>query len=550
MSVPFEMADPGVAARVDGLERERRERDHFEAHVDRISRELARAHEDLVLARGREDKLAERLAAADRLLESGKARYAALRRVADLRDAEAAALHALCARLREGLGVLFRAAMAASHECSLRTLILGNDIAREAEFGKPPPVAEPVEPVPGEGEADLDAADDRVAEWLRAPGGGIDQALARAAAVDHVLPRCHTCGKPATCYGSYEGNAPDYGRDDCCGHGCEDGHCEPVAPVEETEELPPLVRASPPPATEPEGAEDEEGAVLYEWEESGDRYRIRGDARGSVDVEELEAGKWVAAEYVASPLARQLVAEAASAEKWRRAATDLQERVDRSGERAERAEGDIASYADLLNVGLRETGAGPEVGVDDLRPGIRALWWGLNRAKGSLASVRHEALNEFRERAEVAEAEVDRLRARLARAERERDAQWQPRGWACARCGAALDLDSRWHHLDGCWEHKCGDLPGQAGHIGIAVPRVIFDQLGEQRGQLAEADAALRAAGRDAAKICEAFDTGLFIRNVSRDGETGWALILAPYLAALARLGALGAEPQGEEGRG
>ena len=39
---------------------------------------------------------------------------------------------------------------------------------------------------------------------------------------------CDFCGKPATCYGSYEGAANAYACDDCCGHGQEDGKCSPV----------------------------------------------------------------------------------------------------------------------------------------------------------------------------------------------------------------------------------------------------------------------------------------------------------------------------------
>lgn len=42
-------------------------------------------------------------------------------------------------------------------------------------------------------------------------------------------PRCG-CGNAATCLGVYEDpqSAPQYGCDTCCGHGCEDGHCDPV----------------------------------------------------------------------------------------------------------------------------------------------------------------------------------------------------------------------------------------------------------------------------------------------------------------------------------
>ena len=41
---------------------------------------------------------------------------------------------------------------------------------------------------------------------------------------------CHTCGKPATCFGSYEDNF-GAGCDECCGHGNEDGWCKPIAEI-------------------------------------------------------------------------------------------------------------------------------------------------------------------------------------------------------------------------------------------------------------------------------------------------------------------------------
>lgn len=44
-------------------------------------------------------------------------------------------------------------------------------------------------------------------------------------------PECGICGKPAVCFGSYDGNQ-DYACDECCGHGCEDGSCYPLV-VEE-----------------------------------------------------------------------------------------------------------------------------------------------------------------------------------------------------------------------------------------------------------------------------------------------------------------------------
>lgn len=40
--------------------------------------------------------------------------------------------------------------------------------------------------------------------------------------------KCHSCGKSATCLGSYEGSPVAYGCDACCGHGNEDGFCQSV----------------------------------------------------------------------------------------------------------------------------------------------------------------------------------------------------------------------------------------------------------------------------------------------------------------------------------
>jgi len=42
-------------------------------------------------------------------------------------------------------------------------------------------------------------------------------------------------------------------------------------------------------------------------------------------------------------------------------------------------------------------------------------------------------------------------------------------GMVCNRCQVPLDLDPRWHHIDGKWEHKCADVIGQAGHVGLAI---------------------------------------------------------------------------------
>ena len=59
---------------------------------------------------------------------------------------------------------------------------------------------------------------------------GRAEAIAICAAVNLSGPReCKHCGKEATCFGAYEnGLDPAYACSDCCGHGCEDGYCEPL----------------------------------------------------------------------------------------------------------------------------------------------------------------------------------------------------------------------------------------------------------------------------------------------------------------------------------
>lgn len=56
--------------------------------------------------------------------------------------------------------------------------------------------------------------------------------VSRCTVVDRsqrVESGCAHCGAPATCYGAYEGQPPHSGCDECCGHGCEDGWCVPIA---------------------------------------------------------------------------------------------------------------------------------------------------------------------------------------------------------------------------------------------------------------------------------------------------------------------------------
>ena len=62
--------------------------------------------------------------------------------------------------------------------------------------------------------------------------------------------RCHVCNAQATCIGSHHDECDDdvvdeFACDECCGHCCEDGHCDPLPAIN-------------PPAKEPsESGEDD-----------------------------------------------------------------------------------------------------------------------------------------------------------------------------------------------------------------------------------------------------------------------------------------------------
>lgn len=118
--------------------------------------------------------------------------------------------------------------------------------------------------------------------------------------------RCLTCGKPATCYGAYEGNpTPSYACDTCCAHGCEDGWCKPLNEGE---------GAAPAPAVEPVAGEREEAA---EWMEGNARLYGRTanekDERGRPDARFLRFARFydmAAAALRAAPYAEQVLADA------------------------------------------------------------------------------------------------------------------------------------------------------------------------------------------------------------------------------------------------
>lgn len=76
----------------------------------------------------------------------------------------------------------------------------------------------------------FDAEDSLVAECYGEEDAGLTEALAIVTLMNYAGDRdCSVCGDPATCFGAYEaGLEPSYSCDECCGHGNEDGHCEPL----------------------------------------------------------------------------------------------------------------------------------------------------------------------------------------------------------------------------------------------------------------------------------------------------------------------------------
>ena len=56
--------------------------------------------------------------------------------------------------------------------------------------------------------------------------------LKRAVTAEEHIPRCEHCGKAAVCFGRWEERLQvSFACSDCCGHGGEDGWCEPAKDV-------------------------------------------------------------------------------------------------------------------------------------------------------------------------------------------------------------------------------------------------------------------------------------------------------------------------------
>lgn len=62
----------------------------------------------------------------------------------------------------------------------------------------------------------------------RAALGPASAPTTRGASTSNTPILCADCGEPASCVGSYEGRPSSPACDRCCGHGNEDGRCEPL----------------------------------------------------------------------------------------------------------------------------------------------------------------------------------------------------------------------------------------------------------------------------------------------------------------------------------
>lgn len=133
--------------------------------------------------------------------------------------------------------------------------------------------------LPTHGRVRFDAADPlvahRIADVLRSLGHEVGHLLpvALGGRVGDSVVRevCYVCGALATCVGAYEGSRYEqFGCDEHCGHGCEDGHCDPISGVAE-QIVPPARVSARVLAASVEGVEQGRGVVkgvLGEWTHS------------------------------------------------------------------------------------------------------------------------------------------------------------------------------------------------------------------------------------------------------------------------------------------
>ena len=73
------------------------------------------------------------------------------------------------------------------------------------------------------------------------------------------------------------------------------------------------------------------------------------------------------------------------------------------------------------------------------------------------------------------------------------------------------------------------------GHYWNAVEEAA-DELERLHAEVAELRADRERHLQDAEKILDSFDSGLFIRDISRDHESGWAMRYLKPMAAISRL--------------
>lgn len=103
-------------------------------------------------------------------------------------------------------------------------------------------VITPNRPLPWFGKEPYDGSDTESPWWsiwdangdMVAECHGEDQGLEEVATIVYIINKlsplkCAECGAPPACYGSYEDSVSwAYACNECCGHGNEDGHCEPL----------------------------------------------------------------------------------------------------------------------------------------------------------------------------------------------------------------------------------------------------------------------------------------------------------------------------------
>jgi hypothetical protein len=98
-------------------------------------------------------------------------------------------------------------------------------------------------------------------------------------------------------------------------------------------------------------------------------------------------------------------------------------------------------------------------------------------------------------------------------------------------------------------DERIAELEGQIAYIRrvkeIQLASLPQDGSRGQRNawdtmamQIADAETKTETLRVDVAKVLEGFDNDMFVRNTNDDADSGWAVKIVPYIAALGRLAA------------